>query len=99
MAQRVGFQGERGAFSEMAARAALGEQIELTPHRSFNEVFEAVQTGGDDLGIIAIEKFAGREYPRELRPSAALQSTHRRRDAVARRALPDRQPGRDTQGR
>jgi prephenate dehydratase len=55
MAKRVGFQGERGAYSEMAARAALGEDIELVPNRSFAEVFEGVQSGRDDLGIIAIE--------------------------------------------
>jgi prephenate dehydratase len=39
----------------MAARAALGEDIELSPHRSFGEVFDGVQAGRDDLGIIAIE--------------------------------------------
>ena len=39
----------------MAARAALGEDIELVPNRSFADVFEGVQSGRDELGIIAIE--------------------------------------------
>jgi prephenate dehydratase len=55
MVKRVAFQGERGAYSELAARAALGNEIEVVPYHSFDEVFECVQAGADDLGIVPIE--------------------------------------------
>jgi prephenate dehydratase len=52
---RVAFQGERGAYSEMAARAALGETITPVPCRSFDGIFEAVEAGTVELGILPIE--------------------------------------------
>jgi len=39
---RVAFQGERGAFSEEAARRILGDAIEPCPKREFDEMFESV---------------------------------------------------------
>jgi prephenate dehydratase len=53
--ERVAFQGERGAYSEMAARAALGESIVPVPCRSFDRIFEAVETGAVERGILPIE--------------------------------------------
>lgn len=55
MSQKVGFQGERGAYSEMAARAALGTDTEAIPYRTFDEVFDYVQAGAANLGIVPIE--------------------------------------------
>ncbi len=55
LVNRVGFQGEHGAYSELAARAALGTEIETIPHRTFDEVFEEVQTGNDHHGLVPIE--------------------------------------------
>lgn len=55
MAGKVGFQGERGAYSEMATRAVLGADVEAIPYRTFDEVFACVQAGAADFGIVPIE--------------------------------------------
>ncbi len=54
----VAFQGERGAFSERAALAALGAVATL-PCRGFRDVFEAVSSGAAALGIVPIENTLG----------------------------------------
>src|ERR1700730_7533622 len=52
---RVAFQGERGAFSEDAARKLLGANIETIACRTFEEMFEAVATGAADAAAAPIE--------------------------------------------
>jgi len=52
---RIGFQGEHGAYSEMAIRAMLDTDVETVPHHAFDDVFEAVQSGTDDRGLVPIE--------------------------------------------
>jgi prephenate dehydratase len=52
---RVAFQGERGAFSEEAARRILGEKIESCPKREFDEMFEAVIRDEADCAVVPIE--------------------------------------------
>jgi prephenate dehydratase len=49
------FQGERGAFSEDAARQLLGSGFEMIPCRSFEEMFEAVSSGAADCAVVPIE--------------------------------------------
>src|SRR5438477_10198996 len=44
-AMRVAYQGERGAFSETAARRLLGSDITGVPCHSFEEMFESVERG------------------------------------------------------
>ena len=39
------FQGERGAFSEDAARALIGPAVQTIACRTFEEMFEAVSSG------------------------------------------------------
>src|SRR5438477_448201 len=51
----VAFQGERGAFSEDAARQLLGSKVETIPCRTFEEMFEAVSTGSADAAAAPIE--------------------------------------------
>ncbi|HYM62823.1 MAG TPA: prephenate dehydratase [Thermoanaerobaculia bacterium] len=51
----VAFQGERGAFSEAAARKLLGPSIEVVPRRSFDDVFAAVAKGLATCALIPIE--------------------------------------------
>ena len=51
----VAFQGERGAYSEAAALEYFGTAIEPIPCPTFEEVFECVQQGENDQGIIPIE--------------------------------------------
>ena len=41
---RVAFQGERGAFSEEAALKLLGQEIELVPRRTFEDLFNILDT-------------------------------------------------------
>jgi prephenate dehydratase len=49
------FQGERGAFSEDAARQLLGPNVDTIPCRTFEEMFEAVSTGVADAAAAPIE--------------------------------------------
>src|SRR6476660_4367272 len=54
-ASRVAFQGERGAFSEDAARQLLGPKIETWPCRTFDEMFGAVASGEANCAVAPIE--------------------------------------------
>ena len=51
----VAIQGERGAFSETAARQLLGASIDVLPCRSFDDVFAAVQSAAAACAVIPIE--------------------------------------------
>ncbi len=51
---RVAFQGERGAYSEEAAGALLGE-VDVVPCPSLRRVFEVVTRGEANAGVIPIE--------------------------------------------
>ena len=51
----VGFQGERGAFSEKALLAYFPEGAVGVPHAEFRDVFEAVLTGKVAFGIVPVE--------------------------------------------
>lgn len=51
----IAFQGERGAFSEEAARKFLGTDADFLPQTTFPEVFAAVEAGGATHGIVPVE--------------------------------------------
>ena len=51
----VAFQGERGAFSEKAARQVFGPAGRLRPCQSFRDVFDAVTAGRARYGILPVE--------------------------------------------
>ena len=53
--QLVAFQGERGAFSEEAARKLLGAGIEVLPCQRFEDVFQSLQEGAATGAVIPIE--------------------------------------------
>ena len=53
--KRVAIQGERGAFSEVAAREMISSRFTLKPCESFEELFGAVKSGQVQLGVIPIE--------------------------------------------
>lgn len=52
---KIVFQGERGAFSEVAARRLLGDSISVVGVESFASVFDLVESRKASLGIIPIE--------------------------------------------
>ena len=52
---KVAFQGERGAFSEDAARKLLGSDIDTIACRTFEEMFEAASSGRADAAAVPIE--------------------------------------------
>ena len=49
------FQGERGAFSEEAARKLLGPDVVVLPCQRFEEVFQAVALKKADAAVVPIE--------------------------------------------
>jgi prephenate dehydratase len=55
----VAFQGERGAYSEAAALEYFGNSIEPIPCPSFDEVFEKVESGAVERGIVPVENSLG----------------------------------------
>jgi prephenate dehydratase len=52
---KASFQGERGAFSEEAARLLLGPAVEVVPCPRFQQVFERLASGEVDRAIVPIE--------------------------------------------
>ena len=52
---KAAFQGERGAFSEIAAKKYFGEKVKVSPSYSFDEVFQKVKNGSVNYGVIPIE--------------------------------------------
>ena len=70
----IAYQGEPGAFSEAAARR-IDPDGPLTPCRSFDEVFDAVQAGRAAYGVLPIENSIG-------------GSIHRNYDLLLERTLP-----------
>jgi prephenate dehydratase len=52
---RVAYQGEPGAFSEAAALACFGLSAIPVACTSFDQVFNAVEEGGCDYGVVPIE--------------------------------------------
>jgi prephenate dehydratase len=52
---RVAFQGERGAYSEEAIYQFFGLEVETQPCRSFDGIFEAVESGEADYGALPVE--------------------------------------------
>jgi prephenate dehydratase len=55
----VAFQGERGAYSEAAALEYFGNSIEPIPCPTFDEVFEKVEAGAVERGIVPVENSLG----------------------------------------
>jgi len=53
--QRVAFQGENGAFSQIAARKLLGDAIQTVACPTFESLFESISTGRADLILAPLE--------------------------------------------
>ena len=52
---KVTYQGEKGAYSEMAVYKFFGSKVEPVPCKDFREVFESVKTGVIPHGVVPIE--------------------------------------------
>jgi chorismate mutase / prephenate dehydratase len=52
---KVTYQGETGAYSEMAVFKFFGSKVEPVPCKDFREVFESVKTGAVPHGVVPIE--------------------------------------------
>lgn len=51
----IAFQGERGAFSEEAARKLLGQDVAVLPCQRFEDIFRAVKEGAASGAMVPIE--------------------------------------------
>lgn len=52
---KIAFQGERGAYSEIAAKKIFGNNVLISPSFSFDEVFLKVKEKKVDYGVVPIE--------------------------------------------
>ena len=52
---KVAFQGETGAYSEMAVYKFFGSKAEPVPCKDFRDVFESVKTGAVPNGVVPVE--------------------------------------------
>lgn len=55
----IAFQGERGAFSELAIRRIFDESSAVLPCKKFGDVFEAVIQGSAAYGVVPLENTLG----------------------------------------
>jgi prephenate dehydratase len=53
--KKVSFQGEKGAFSQVAVHQLLGTNLEVVPCQRFEDVFRALADGEVDAAVIPIE--------------------------------------------
>jgi len=53
--EMIAFQGERGAFSEEAARKLLGAEIQVLPCQRFEDVFRSLKEGRASGAVVPIE--------------------------------------------
>lgn len=53
--KKVSFQGEKGAFSQIAVHQLLGTDVDVVPCQRFEEVFLALANGKVDAAVIPIE--------------------------------------------
>jgi 3-deoxy-7-phosphoheptulonate synthase len=57
--RQVAYQGVPGAFSERAARHFFGDNAETLPCESFDEVFDAIESGAAAAAIVPLENSSG----------------------------------------
>ncbi|MCI2076834.1 MAG: 3-deoxy-7-phosphoheptulonate synthase [Sphaerochaeta sp.] len=59
MQDAVAFQGERGAYSELAVTRLFGEKTAVRPCPTFKDVFDAVDKGEVKYGVVPVENTLG----------------------------------------
>jgi prephenate dehydratase len=61
---KIAFQGVAGAFAEEAVRQYFGPEAEAVPCRTLDQVFELVEDGEADRGILAVDNAVTGSVPR-----------------------------------
>ena len=51
----IAFQGEKGAYSESAVYSLFGQSVETKPCKNFSDVFEFVERGEAEFGVVPVE--------------------------------------------
>lgn len=51
----IAFQGAHYAFSEIAVRQFFGDKVKVRPCRTFDDVFQSVEKGSAEYGVVPIE--------------------------------------------
>ena len=95
--QRISFQGEPGANSDTACRN-MYPGMEPLPCPTFEDAFDAVETGKADLAMIPIENTDRRPRRRHPSPAAGIEAAHHRRIFPADPLPADGAAGRRAQG-
>jgi prephenate dehydratase len=83
---RIAFQGELGAFSQMAIHQLLGRRVQPVPHQRFDQVFAALAAGNVDAAVVPLENtLAGSvhdnfdlllKYPFEITAETSVRVIH-----------------------
>lgn len=55
----VAFQGERGAYSELAVRRSFDEDVKILPCHTFKDAFDAISIGKAKFGVLPVENTLG----------------------------------------
>lgn len=55
----IAFQGERGAFSELAVRRTFDEEVKVLPCQTFAQAFDSVASGVAKYGVLPVENTLG----------------------------------------
>jgi prephenate dehydratase len=89
---RVAFQGESGAYSQMAAEAHFGRQIDVVPCRTLERVFDRTEAEEVTFGLIPVENaLAGsihQSYDLLLERQLHIVAEHHQRISHCLMALP-----------
>ncbi len=56
---KIAFQGERGAYSELAIRTLFDDKADVLPCRTFRDAFEAIAKGEARYGVLPVENTLG----------------------------------------